>query len=138
MMNNEEFERKMEFVVNQQARFDANIQQLQEVQKVHEEALGRILGGLAETFEGLAETFEGIGETFEDLAETKEIVVQTTENLAQLTTLTHEGFKYTFESFKNTDAKIDALVDSQIHTDEIIRNIGTKLDRHLNQDHNSS
>lgn len=138
MMNNEEFDRKMEFIINQQARFDANIQHLQEghkeLQQLHKATDGK-LNRLADTTSGLR------------------------ESITELRDLTHEGFKLLFESSKrlderfkrldesskNTDAKINALVDAQIrtdemlrNTDEMIRNIGTKLDRHLKEDHNGS
>jgi hypothetical protein len=131
MMNNEEFDRKIEFIVNQQAKFDANMQQIQEAQKANEQAIARF-------FEGLTETKEG-------LADSREILAQTQETLAELTTLTTEGFKWTIQRFnaiaedsKHTDAKIDALVNSQIETAEFIRNIGSKLNRHLNEDHSSA
>jgi Lon protease-like protein len=117
MMNNEEFDRKMEFLVNQQAQFDADMQELREAQKITEQNLNRAVETLA----------------------------QTQETLAELTTLTTEGFKWTIQRFnaiaedsKHTDAKIDALVNSQIETAEFIRNIGSKLDRHLNEDHSSA
>jgi beta-xylosidase len=121
MMNNEEFDRKMEFLVNQQAQFDADMQELREAQKITEQSLNRAV--------------ESIGKN----------LAQTQETLAELTTLTTEGFKWTTQRFnaiaedsKHTDAKIDALVNSQIETAEFIRNIGAKLDRHLNEDHNGA
>jgi hypothetical protein len=124
MMNNEEFNRTMEFLVNQLAQFDANMQELREAQKTNDQKVARFKDDLTDTRETLAQTTE--------------IVAQTTENLAHLITITHAGFKFTFENSKNIDAKIDALVDSQIRTDEIIRNIGAKLDRHINEDHSSA
>jgi hypothetical protein len=126
MMSNEEFDRRMEFFLNQQAQFDADIQQMKDLQQ----------------------------RTGERLDRTAEKLDRTTEGLAELTTLTQEGFKLTIEHFdaiagviaensRNTDARIAALVDSQIqteemfrNTDEMIRGIGTKLDRHLKEDHN--
>jgi transposase len=121
MMNNEEFDRKMEFIVNQQAKFDANMQELQEAQKITEQNLNRF-----------------VENTKEDLAQTK-------ETLAELTTLTTEGFKWTIQRFnaiaensKHTDAKIDALIDSQIRTDAMIRNLDAKIDHHISEDHNSA
>jgi hypothetical protein len=118
MMSNEEFDRKMEFIINQQAQFDANIQQLQESHKATDRKIDRFV-----------EVFSGIS-------------IKLAEGLTSLTHLTQEGFKQVFESQKNTDVKLAALVDSQIQTeeklretDEIIRNIGKKIDRHLTEGH---
>lgn len=69
MMNNEETDRKMAFIVEQQALFVTDIQQLRESQ------------------------------------------AQTDAVVARLAYATLEGFK-------DVNAKIDALVDSQIRTDE--------------------
>ena len=71
-MSNEEFERKMEFILEQQAQFASDIQQLREVQ-----------------------------------AQTGQHLTQTEQLLTRLVNVTHEGFK-------DVNAKIDALVDSQI------------------------
>jgi ABC-type transporter Mla subunit MlaD len=108
MMSNEEFDRRMEFFLNRQAQFDADMQQMQEVDKRIGERLDR-----------------------------------TNETLAELATLTREGFAASLENFaaiaedsRNTDAKINALVDSQIRTEEKIKSVNDKLDRHLKEDHN--
>ena len=81
MMNNEEFERKMSFIVEQQAQFAADIQQLQESQ------------------------------------------VQTDKVVNRLAKATLAGFNETLASFDNINVKISALVDSQIQTDQTLRNL---------------
>jgi len=84
-MSNEEFERKMTFIVEQQAQFAADIQQLRESQ-----------------------------------TKTDQVVAQTGEIVARLANVTLEGFK-------DVNAKINALVDSQIHTDENLRHTDENL-----------
>ena len=42
MMNNEEFERRMTFIVDQQAQFAADIQQMRELQAQTENVVGRL------------------------------------------------------------------------------------------------
>ena len=115
MMSNEEFDKRMEFFLHQQAQFDADMQEFRETQK-----------------------------------ELQRTTKATAEGLAELTSLTYEGFNQTIRRFdavarsfkviaengRETDARINALVDAQIHTEELIRNIGGKLDRHLKEDHN--
>lgn len=127
MMSNEEFDRKMEFLLNQQARFDArfeaDMQALREAQK---------------------ETDEKVKHMFDGFDEAKQLTIQTREDLAELTTLTTEGFKLLYEQSRNTDARIAALVKAQIETevmfrstDAMIRNIGVKFEHHLKENHNS-
>jgi ABC-type transporter Mla subunit MlaD len=82
-MNNEEIERKMNFIVEQQAQFASDIQQLQESQ----------------------------ARTDHVVAQTAEVVSQMGEVVTRLANVTHAGFG-------EVNAKINALVDSQIRTEE--------------------
>ena len=93
-MTNEEFDRKMAFIVEQQAQFASDIQRLQESQ-----------------------------------ARTDQVVAQTGEIVARFANVTHVGFT-------EVNAKINALVDSQIHTDENLRNLVAVVDRYFSEGHN--
>lgn len=100
-MTNEEFEKKMEFIVEQQAQFATDIQQLRETQ-----------------------------------AQLQATQVQTEHVVARLANVTLEGFK-------DVNAKIDALVDSQIklteaqsRTDENLRNLIVVVDRYFSEGRN--
>jgi len=100
-MSNEEFERRMVFIVEQQAQFAADIQQLREIQ----------------------------GQFQANQAQTENVVAR----------LAH----VTLEGFKDVNAKIDALVDSQIkltdaqsHTDESLRKLIGVVDRYFQDDRN--
>ena len=104
MMSNEEFDRKMEFFLNQQAQFDANIQQLQEGHK-----------RLQEAHEATEKSVDRVVEATTRAAETTGMLA---ESLGRLTDFVHDGFKLTFETFRNTDVKINALVDAQIETEK--------------------
>jgi hypothetical protein len=91
-MSDEETARKMEFILEQQAQFAADIQLLREAQ------------------------------------------AQTDQIVSRLALATLEGFK-------DVNAKIDALVDSQIRltenqarTDENLRNLIAVVDRHFRED----
>jgi hypothetical protein len=93
-MSNEEFERKMAFIVEQQAQFASDIQQLREVQAQTEQLVARLAAG-------------------------------------------------TLEGFKDVNAKINALVDSQIRlnesqsrTDESLRNLIAVVDRYFSNGRN--
>jgi len=107
-MSNEEFERKMAFIVEQQAQFASDIQQLREVQ-----------------------------------TQLQATQVQTEQVVARLANVTLEGFK-------DVNAKIDALVDSQIRlneaqsrtdenvsrTDGNLRNLIAVVDRYFSEGRN--
>src|SRR5216110_443418 len=84
-MSNEEFERTMAFIVQHQAQFSVDIQQLQEAQ-----------------------------------TQTEQIVVKTAQTVAETGEIVARLANVTLEGFKDVNAKIDALVDSQIRTDEKI------------------
>ena len=49
-MNNEEFERKMSFIIEQQAQFAADIQQMRELQAQTENVVGRLAHATLEGF----------------------------------------------------------------------------------------
>lgn len=85
MMNNEEIERKMNFIVEQQAQFASDIQLLQESQ----------------------------ARTDQVVAQTAETVAQMGDVVTRLATVTHAGFA-------EVNAKIKALVDAQIRTEQNI------------------
>ena len=86
-MTNEEMQRAMEFIVNQQAQFAADIQKLQVSQ------------------------------------------AQTVEIVNRLAAVTVKGFE-------DTNAKINALIDSQIRTEESVRNLTSVVDRYFSEGRN--
>ena len=102
-MTNEEWNRKTEFLLNQQAKFDAEMQELKqelkEAQKINEQKFGAV----AETSSQVAESVMTLAETVKDFI-----------------TSTHEGFRSVFHSIKHSSERIDVLVNSQLHTDQRI------------------
>ena len=93
-MTNEEFDRRAEFIVEQQAQFTADIQQLREAQ------------------------------------------AQTDQVVSRLAAVTLEGFK-------DVNAKLDALIDSQMRlaeaqalTDKKLRNLIAVVDRYFSEGRN--
>lgn len=86
-MSNEEFERKMAFIVEQQAQFAADVQQLQATQAQTENVVGRLANA-------------------------------------------------TLAGFGDVSAKIEVLVDSQIRTDETLRNLIAVVDRYFRERRN--
>ena len=86
-MSNEEVDRRIAFIIEQQAQFASDIQQLREVQVQTEQIVARLAGA-------------------------------------------------TLEGFKDVNAKINALVDSQIRTDENLRNLVAVVDRYFSEGRN--
>ena len=97
-MYNEEFERnferKVEFIVNQQAQFEVNMQRL-------EEKVGHAVEAAAHASEAVERHAE-----------------RTTKHLEHISNLVFEGFRVVAERFKETDVRINALIASQMRTDE--------------------
>jgi hypothetical protein len=96
MPSNEELDRRMAFIVDQQAQFASDIQQLRASQ-----------------------------------SRTDQVVAQTGEIVARLANVTLEGFK-------DVNAKIDALVYSQIRTDGNLRNLVSVVDRYFSEGRNGA
>jgi len=86
-MSNEEVDQRIAFIIEQQAQFASDIQQLREVQLQTEQIVARLAGA-------------------------------------------------TLEGFKDVNAKINALVDSQIRTDENLRNLVAVVDRYFSEGRN--
>ena len=129
MMPNEEIERKMNFIVEQQAQFASDIQQLQESQARTEQVVAR-------TAETVALSVEAVGQTAEAVGQTAETVAQVGNVLTRLANVTHAGFS-------EVNAKINALVDAQIRTeeglartDENLNNFIAAVDRRFREDRN--
>jgi len=130
-MSNEEIERKMNFIVEQQAQFASDIQQLQESQTRTERLVAQTANSVAQTADAVAQTADAIAQTAGVVAETGEVVTR-------LARVTHAGFT-------DVNAKINALVDAQIRTeqnlmrtdknvastDESLKNLITVVDRYL-------
>src|SRR5258706_4616499 len=95
-MTNEEFEKRMEFILEQQAQFTADMQQLREAQ-----------------------------------VRTDHVVAQTVEIMGRFANETLEGFN-------EVNSKINALVDSQMRTEENLRNLTAVVDRYFSEGRNGS
>ena len=96
-MHNEEFDKKMAFIVEQQAQFASDIQLLQESQ--------------AQLQQSQAQFQESQARTDQVVAQTAEVVGQMGAVVTRLANVTHAGFT-------EVNAKINALVDAQIRTEE--------------------
>jgi hypothetical protein len=96
-MSNDEFERRMQFILDQQAQFAAGIQKLEEAQ-VETDAKIRALATVSLSF---AEHIETLARHLADID----------RRLASLVSETNARFQA-------TDEKIRTLVDSQAHTDQ--------------------
>jgi hypothetical protein len=109
-MSNEEFQKKMEFIVEHQAQFTSDIQQLRESQSELQAAQVR----------------------------TEQVVVQTVEIVGRLATGTLEGFKdvnakidVLVDSQIRTDEKINALTDN-------VQNLTAIVDRYFTEGRNGN
>ena len=117
-MTNEEWDRKAEFLLNQQAKFDAGMQELKqeikEAQKINEQKL-------AEAAATAAHAAETASHSTEAVLHVAGSVTKLAETVTNLTTMTYDGFRFVFDSMKHTNDKVDVLVNSQIRTDEKLR-----------------
>jgi len=89
-MNNPEIERKMNFIVEQQAQFASDIQQLQESQARTDQVVSR----------------------------TAAVVGEMGDVVTRLAAVTHTGLTELHAGSAELNVKISALVDAQIRTEE--------------------
>jgi hypothetical protein len=80
-MNNEEFEKRMEFIIEQQAQFAADIQQLREVQAQTESIVARLATG---TLAGFNDVNSKINVLVDSQINLTEAQSRTDENLRNL------------------------------------------------------
>ncbi len=88
-MFNEEFEKKAEFIIEQQAQFAARIGQLEEI-------VVRLAQGTLDRFEATDKRIDDVDERIAALVDsqihTEEIVKETAENIKNLTAVVHRYF----------------------------------------------
>ena len=97
MINNEDIQRKMEFIVEQQAQFAADMQRLEESQ--------------ARTDQVVAEAGESLAQLGESVTQVAVAVTQVADVVTRLANVTHAGFT-------DVNSKINALVDAQSRSEE--------------------
>lgn len=68
-------------------------------------------------------------------AETQKKLDRSTENISHLAGFIHEGFGLVMNLFKDTDEKIQALAEEHRLTEEALRKLTARMDRHLSENH---
>ena len=89
-MNNEEFEKKMAFIVEQQAQFAADIQQMRELQAQTENVVGRLAHA---TLEGFKDVNTKIDSLVDSQIRLTEAQTHTDENLRNLIAVVDRYFR---------------------------------------------
>ena len=96
-MTNEELEKKIEFIVEQQAQFTADIQKLQEAQARTDQIVNRLATATLNRFEATDERADDIDERISALVNsqvrTEENVKKTDENLRNLIAVVDRYFR---------------------------------------------
>jgi hypothetical protein len=103
-MSNEEMNQKMEFVIEQQAQFAANIGKMREVQ--------------AQDAKLLKEDTNGLKQQYRNLSEAVITVVGLVGSLAKSQGLADERINELTQAQAHTDDRINVLVQAQTRTDE--------------------
>jgi hypothetical protein len=129
-MTNEEMQKAIEFIVNQQAQFTSDIQVLQEGQKKLVESqleTNNLLNRLATaTLKG----FEDVNTKIDALVDAQ---VRTEETLSSKIDALADA---QIRADENLNAKINTLVEAQTRTDEVVRNLAEIVDRQLRERRN--
>jgi hypothetical protein len=115
-MTNEEFERTKEFILQQQAQFTTDIQQLRQLQAQTEIIVARFANG---TLEGFKDVNAKINALVDSQIQTDEKVKALLDSQIQ----TGDKMKALANSQMQTDEKIKTLANSQMQTDEKIKTL---------------
>jgi len=101
-MSNEEFNRKMEFIVEQQAQFAADIQVMREVHDAEVKRLNEETKQLREQDRNLSVALTTLAEVVENVAQTTSGQISAlTENIGELT-----------EAGRRTDDRLNVLINT--------------------------
>jgi hypothetical protein len=141
-MTNEEFERHVEFSIQQQAKFDAGMEELKAAQARTEQALDRATENIShlgafihEGFGLVMNLFKDTDEKFkENAASFKATDARFRDTDARFKD-TDARFKDTDAKFRDTDSKIQALAEEHKLTQEELRKLMGRVNRHLSEDH---
>ena len=107
MNNDDKIQRQMEFILSQQARFDANIGRLEEKHAQLQDIVGRLATVTLEGFEALESK----------VASLIDAQIKTEENISKLT------------------ERMTALAEGQAQTDDRLNTLINVVERHVSEGH---
>jgi hypothetical protein len=132
MMSNEEFERKMAFIVNQQAKFEVDVEKLYEAQMLTEQKLQEANAVVTRLAYVTSEGFKDVNGKINALVNSQ---IATSEGFkhvnAKLNVLVNSQIA-TSEGFKDVNAKLNVLMNSQIATSEGFKDVNAKINALVN------
>jgi len=136
-MTNEEMQKAVEFILNRQGQFVADIQKLNDSQAATNQLINRLAAVTVKGFEDTNAKINALIDaqmrTEESLKKTDEAVNAKIDALADAQIRTEGSIKQVGETF---NAKINALVEAQGRTDEAVRNLAELVDRQLRERRN--
>jgi hypothetical protein len=134
-MNNEEFERKMAFIVEQQAQFAVDIQKMREVHAETENVVGRLA---YVTHVGFKDVNAKIDSLVDSQIRLSEAHARTEGDLnAKVDSLVDSQIRLTESQTRLTESQAQ-LTESQKQTDERFQRFMEVVDRHFKEDHNNN
>lgn len=136
-MTNEQFEKHAAFIVAEQAQFRVDMQLLKEAQARTQEAQARTQEAQARTERAVTRTEQVVARNAEAIARTSQVaekalqavgrtteaVAHTADTVARLAEVTTHIAEKTHERFNDANAKINALIDSQMRTDDKMKEL---------------
>ena len=135
-MTNEEMQKAIGFIINQQAQFAADVQKIQEAQAQTEQLLNRLA---AVTVKGFEDTNTKMNALVDAQIRTEEKINNLTDRIDGLTDAqlrTDEKIANLIDAQIRTEDKINSLADAQMKTEENIRNLNSVVDRYFNEGRN--
>ncbi|HKO96356.1 MAG TPA: hypothetical protein VJU86_05160 [Pyrinomonadaceae bacterium] len=119
MATNEEFERKMSFIVEQQAQFASDIQQLRESQTETNQIIARSGDVVTHLASVTLEGFRFVNAKIDALVDSQK--------------RTDEQLQRTDEQLRQTDEQLQRTDENVARTDESLRNLIDVVNRHFDE-----
>lgn len=113
-MNNEQFDRQMNFILNQQAKFEVDIARLKEEQEKSAQNISLSAQNISLLEQNVSRLEQMTWKQLEIATNHEGRLTEAEDLITRLARVTNEGFK-------QLSVKIDALVDSQIRTDDVLQ-----------------
>ena len=129
MMSNEEWDRKVEFILSQQAQFEAHMIELKAAQAASEKRLDRTSEMLLSYATITLEEAKITAASIRELRESQKVTDNYVQGLSMKMQELRESQTLTDEQIQRLTIKLMELSESQKLTDEQLRKFSMKVDR---------
>ena len=135
-MTNQELEKRVEFIIEQQALFASDIQQLQEVQAQTEQIVARLANVTSVGFKDVTAKIAALVDSQIRLTEAQSQTDDKIRKLTKAQSQTDDKIRKLAVAQSQTDDKIRKLAEAQSQTDDTLKRLIAVVDRYFRKGRN--